>query len=345
MSLVATLALPRWRRVPGGTLLGAAALVGIILSALLAGVLAPHDPHAASGTPIETPSVQHRLGTNDLGQDLLSIWLHGARVSLTVGFLAAAFSTVASGMVGLLSVTWRAGRMPLLALTDGLLAIPHLPIIVLIVALLGPGIAHLIAALALLGWPAYARVIRAQGLVAVQRDYVEAARALGASDARILRTCLLPEILPLLWTKFLLTVRWAILMEAALALMGLGGPHTAQLGHDAEQCLRVSPPLPGRRLAVVGLPPGPGRCGHCYGPLGHRAGFRGLAQSRRSRGMANALKRRSTLTAPEMMATTPMRTLRMITELVGAQSGLEAPLCSDIREARAMIETTVPSNS
>ncbi len=224
MSLAATLPLPRRRRVPGTTLLGAAALGGIVLAALLAAVLAPHDPHVPSGTPIEAPTVQHRLGTNDLGQDLLSIWLHGARVSLTVGFLVAAFSTAASGMVGLLSVTWRAGRMPLLALTDGLLAIPHLPIIVLIVALLGPGIAHLIAALALLGWPAYARVIRAQGLVAVRRDYVEAARALGASDARILRTCLLPEILPLLWTKFLLTVRWAILMEAALALMGLGDP-------------------------------------------------------------------------------------------------------------------------
>lgn len=224
MSLVTTLPLPRRWRVPGGTLVGIAALLGVVLAALLAGTLAPHDPHAPSGTPIEAPSVQHRLGTNDLGQDLLSLWLHGARVSLTVGFLVAAFSTAASGMVGLLSVTWRAGRMPLLALTDGLLAIPHLPIIVLIVALLGPGIAHLIAALALLGWPAYARVIRAQGLVAAQRDYVDAARALGASGGRILRTCLLPDILPLLWTKFLLTVRWAILMEATLALLGLGDP-------------------------------------------------------------------------------------------------------------------------
>lgn len=222
MSLVAALPLPCRRRVPGGTRVGIAALLSIALAAVLASALAPYDPHAPSGTPIAAPSEQHRLGTNDLGQDLLSIWLHGARVSLTIGFLVGAFSTAASGAVGLLSVAWRAGRVPLLAITDGLLAIPHLPIMVLILALLGPGIAHLIAALALLSWPAYARVVRAQGLVAVQRDYVQAARALGATDARILRNCLLPEVFPLLWTKFLLTVRWAILMEAALALMGLG---------------------------------------------------------------------------------------------------------------------------
>jgi peptide/nickel transport system permease protein len=120
--------------------------------------------------------------------------------------------------------------MPVLALADFLLALPHLPVLVLLVALLGPGMWYLIAALAFLGWPAYARVVRAQALVVVQRDYVGAARTLGASGGRILRTCLLPEILPLLWTKFLLTVRWAILTEAALALMGLGDPANISWG-------------------------------------------------------------------------------------------------------------------
>ncbi len=225
MSLAAAPAIPRqrlWR--PGGALLGAAVLTGIVLSAFLAGAIAPHDPRAATGEPIEAPSPRHRLGTNDLGQDLLSAWLHGGRISLAVGFLAASLSTAASGTVGMLSVMWRAGRGPLLGLTDVLLAIPHLPLMVLVMALVGPGLWNLIAALALLGWPAYARVVRAQTLLAAQRDHTEAARALGASAARILRTCVVPEILPLLWTKFLLTVRWAILMEAALALMGLGDP-------------------------------------------------------------------------------------------------------------------------
>jgi len=225
MNLAATLLRPRRRFRPhGAVLMAALVLGGIIVAAVLAGAFAPYPPRSATGTPVEAPSPSHRLGTNDLGQDLLSVWLHGARASLIVGFVTALLSTAASGAVGLLSVTWRPGRVPLLATTDGLLAIPHLPMIVLIVALLGPGLLHLIAALAFLGWPAYARVVRAQAQATVQRDYVEAARALGASEARIARTCLVPEILPLLWTKFLLTVRWAILMEATLALMGLGDP-------------------------------------------------------------------------------------------------------------------------
>ncbi len=224
MSVAATLQLPRRRRRYSLALIGSVLLGGIVLAALLAGVLAPHDPRTISGQPVSTPTARHPLGTNDLGQDLLSIWLHGARVSLEVGFLAAALSTALSGTAGVLSVIWRPARAPVLALTDALLVIPHLPVLILIVALLGPGLWHLIAALTLLGWPAYARVVRAQVLSTVQRDYVEAARALGASGGRILQTCLLPDILPLLWTKFLLTVRWAILMEATLALLGLGDP-------------------------------------------------------------------------------------------------------------------------
>ncbi|MGQ0572455.1 MAG: ABC transporter permease [Armatimonadota bacterium] len=223
MSPVAASSLSRPRsRTHTAALVASAVLCGAVLLALGAGVIAPYPPRAITGAPIEIPSPSHRLGTNDLGQDLLSVWLYGARVSLTIGFFAAALSTAAAGAVGLLSVTWRAGRLPLLSLTDALLAIPHLPMIVLIVALLGPGLSHLIAALVVLGWPAYARVVRAQALVTAQREYVEAARALGASEARILRTCFIPEILPLLSTKFLLTVRWAILLETALALLGLG---------------------------------------------------------------------------------------------------------------------------
>jgi peptide/nickel transport system permease protein len=203
-------------------LAGAAVIGGVVLAALLAGVLAPFDPHGTVGSPLSVPSARHLLGTNDLGQDLFSVWLYGARVSLSLGFLAAMLSTGLAAAVGLASVLWRPARAPVLAVTDALLAIPHLPVVVLIVALLGPGYWHLVAALTLLGWPAYARVVRAQVQTTVQREYVEAARAVGASGARILRSCLLPDIASLLWTKFLLTVRWVIIMEATLALMGLG---------------------------------------------------------------------------------------------------------------------------
>ncbi len=225
MSLAVAWPLPGRRPRPHRAALAAILVLGaIMLVAVLAGEFAPYPPRASTGSPIEVPSARHRLGTDDLGQDLLSAWLVGGRVSLMIGFVTAVLSTAASGLVGIFSVTYPPARSLLLTVTDGVLAIPHLPVIVLIVALLGPGALHIIVVLALLGWPAYARVVRAQALVTAQRDYVVAARALGASDGRILKTCVLPEILPLLWTKFLLTVRWAILMEATLSLMGLGDP-------------------------------------------------------------------------------------------------------------------------
>ena len=212
------------------TWIAAGALLAAAGAAALAGVLAPYPPRAVVGTPAAPPSAAHRLGTNDLGQDLLSLWLHGARVSLAVGFTAAFLSTTASGLVGILTVVGGKYRAVLLAVTDVLLAIPHLPVMVLLVALLGPGLLHLVAALTLLGWPAYARVVRTLVATTMEQDYVEAARAVGAPGARIVRTCIVPVLLPVLWTKFLLTVRWAILMEATLALLGLGDPRQVSWG-------------------------------------------------------------------------------------------------------------------
>lgn len=206
------------------------ALLAAVVAALLGGSIAPYASRATGGPPIEAPSVAHRLGTDDLGRDLLTLLLHGARASVTIGVLTALASTVLSAVVGVGSVLSRRLSPALLAVTDTLLAIPHLPIIVLVVALLRPGPLRVIGVLALLSWPAFARVVRAQALGAIGADYVTAARALGATDGRIARTCLLPQILPVLWTKFLLTFRWAILMDATLALMGLGDPTQVSWG-------------------------------------------------------------------------------------------------------------------
>ncbi|MDR7482240.1 MAG: ABC transporter permease [Armatimonadota bacterium] len=256
MSAVAPLALPRrrlWR--PTASLLAAGVLAGTVLVALVAGALAPYPPRAIVGAPIEAPSGAHRLGTNDLGQDLLSLLLHGARRSLAVGFLAASCSTLLSAAVGTLSVLWRPARLPLLAATEGLMAIPNLPVIVLIVSLLGPGPTQLVAALAVLSWPAFARVVRTQVAGAIQRDYVEAARALGATEMRVFRACVLPEILPVLWTKFLLTLRWAIVMEAVLALMGLGDPTQPSWGMILQTAFAYPLLFVGTAWAWWALPP------------------------------------------------------------------------------------------
>jgi ABC-type dipeptide/oligopeptide/nickel transport system permease subunit len=118
----------------------------------------------------------------------------------------------------------------LLAIIDLFLAIPAVPILVLLIAFLGPGFWPLVVALGLLGWAAFARIVRAQVLVTLRKDYVEAARAIGAPGTRLFRRAVLPEIAPILFTKFLLTVRWAVLLEATLGLLGLGDPGRVSWG-------------------------------------------------------------------------------------------------------------------
>lgn len=216
------------RRWAAATGLGAGVLLAVVLA--FPGLLAPFDPLAPVGPPAAAPGALHRLGTDALGRDLLSQWLYGARTSLSIGVAVAVISTVLSGTAGMLAAMGGASRGPVLAVIDGLLAIPHLPLVILVVSLVGPRWTAVVAVLALVGWPAYARVVRAQVQGVIRREYVEAARAAGASTPRIVRTCVLPEILPVLWTKFLLTIRWAILMEATLALMGLSDPAQVSWG-------------------------------------------------------------------------------------------------------------------
>ncbi len=234
---------------------GAGLVAALLLAAVLAGWLAPYDPRASVAVPLRRPDRVHLLGTNDLGQDLVSVWLHAARLSLGLGFVVGGLSTGLSALAGSATVLWPAARVPLLAVIDALLAVPHLPLVVLVVALVGPGVVQLAMVLILIGWPAYARVVRAQVQAVVQRDYVEAARALGSSTARILRACVLPEIAPILWTKFLLTVRWAILMEATLSLLGLADPGQASWGTMLQSAFTYPLLFAGEAWLWWALPP------------------------------------------------------------------------------------------
>ncbi|MDR7418632.1 MAG: ABC transporter permease [Armatimonadota bacterium] len=217
------------------SVLGGGVLVLVVGAAVFAPLLAPYDPLAPVGAPLSAPDDRFRLGTSALGQDLLSQWLYGARVSLTIGFLTAGCSTLLSATIGVASATWRRGGGWLLGLIDLFLAIPTVPILVLLVAFLGQTTSSLVAALALVGWAAFARIVRAQTIVALRRDHIEASRALGGSGFRLLRFGVWPEILPILFTKFLLTVRWAILLEATLGLLGLGDPTRVSWGTMLHQ--------------------------------------------------------------------------------------------------------------
>lgn len=220
---------------PRAAIMGAMALTVVVVLALGAPRLATHRPWELAGDPAAPPRPGLPLGTNALGQDLLSHLLYGARTSLLIGVLVAAAATALSGLVGTAAGAWARGRGWLLAATDLFLALPGLPIAVLVAAFLGPGFWTLVIALTLVSWAGFARITSAQVAVTLRKAFVEAGRAAGASEGRILRTCVLPEVASLLFSRFLLTVRWAILMEATLALLGLADPARVSWGLALHQ--------------------------------------------------------------------------------------------------------------
>ncbi len=210
--------------------LGCGLLVTLATVAVIAPWLAPHDPRLPTGRPLAPPTREHLLGTNDLGQDVLSQALYGARSSLIVAGSVTGFSTALSWLVGLLAGFSRRAEIPLMALTDLLLALPNIPFYLLALTLLGPSRSNLILVLALISWPAFARIVRSIVLQARLAGYVEASRALGAPGPHIIRRHLLPATLGVLPTKLVLTVRFAVFAEATLTFLGLGSNDVVSWG-------------------------------------------------------------------------------------------------------------------
>lgn len=209
---------------------GCALLGGFAVVAVIAPSLAPHDPRLPTGPPLAAPTGGHLLGTNDLGQDVLSQVIYGARSSLIVAGLVTALSTALSWLVGLTAGFVQRAEAPLMAGTDLLLALPSIPFYLLVLTLLGPSRRHLILVLALLSWPAFARVVRGVVLNVRAAPYVEASRAIGAPRSHIIRRHLLPATLDVLPTKLVLTVRFAVFAEATLAFLGLASSDQVSWG-------------------------------------------------------------------------------------------------------------------
>lgn len=204
---------------------GLALLVGLGLAALLAPLIAPYDPRLVTGRPFDAPSATHLLGTNDIGQDILSELIWGARVSLLVGILAALVSTAIGTGLGTLSGYARgAVDAALMRLVDVVLVIPFLPLMILLAAYLGPSLWNLVLVIGALLWARGARVIRAQALAVAEREYVLAARGLGAGHPRLLGRHVLPGVLSLALAELVQMASVAILLEASLSFLGLGDP-------------------------------------------------------------------------------------------------------------------------
>lgn len=192
--------------------------------ALAAPLLAPYDPLAQDlAARLQAPSPQHPLGTDELGRDILSRVVHGARISLPLGFLVA---VLAGGLgVALGAVAGYAGGGVddlIMRVSDAVLAFPALILAMAITAALGPSLNNALLAIAAVLWPEYARIMRGQVLKARQMEYVVAARALGGTGGRVLWRHILPNCYPPLLIKASLDVGNAILIAAALSFIGLG---------------------------------------------------------------------------------------------------------------------------
>lgn len=219
--------------VAGATVIGLVAVVG-----LLAPVLAPYDPQALSGDALERPSADHRLGTNDIGQDNLSGLVWGARSSLVVAVVAAAMAVLLATVIGAgagLVGGWvdRAVGRGL----DVLLAMPGVPLIVLVAALAGTSQLAVVLVVGLVGWPPLARLLRSQVLTLRQRGFVRAARGFGGGTGYVLRRHLVPALGPLLVTGFVEWAATAVFLEAGLAFLGLGDPTAVSWGNTLNRAL------------------------------------------------------------------------------------------------------------
>lgn len=210
---------------------GLASLAVLILIALTASWLAPYDPTAQVGPVFGAPSSSHLLGLDDGGQDVLSQLLYGTRPTLIIGFAAAVIAILIGGTIGVVSGYFGGWTdTVLMRITDYAIVVPVLPLGIVIAAVWGTSLNHLILVIALLLWTTTARVIRAETLSLRNRPYIRRIRGLGASHARVVFRHLLPQLVPLLSAMTAITIALAVFTETALTFLGLGDPGTVTWG-------------------------------------------------------------------------------------------------------------------
>ena len=225
-------------------LFGLTVLTLLVLAAVAAPMLSPHDPaEQFRGMELKPPSGAFLLGTDQLGRDLLSRIIYGSRASLIVGVLSVLLGAgvgVSTGLCAGYIGGW--ADIVIMRIYDALLAFPGLLLGIAVIAITGPGIFNVALAIAIAQMPGDARLTRSIVLSLRERDYVQAARSLGASRLRIMLTHILPNTLPPLLVQFSLAMGFAVLAEASLSFLGLGTqPPTPSWGsmlNDSRPYLR-----------------------------------------------------------------------------------------------------------
>jgi len=212
--------------------------------------LSPHDPAQLNlAARLLAPSHQHWFGTDELGRDILSRTIYGARISMSVAVSVVGLSLLLGTLAGLASGFYGGLTDTVLNVyvNNAFLALPGILLAIAFVAFVGPGLLNLVLALALSGWVGYARLIRAQVMAIKEREFVEAARALGASDLRILALHILPNIVQPVLVQAAIGMAGAVLAEATLSFLGLGIPPPApswgSMLNDARSHLFDAPHL------------------------------------------------------------------------------------------------------
>jgi len=232
----------------------------VVVAGVLADVISPGDPFRTVADPLLAPSSKHLMGTDNLGRDVFDAVIHGARTSMVVVTGVVVIASLIGLTVGIVA-GYRGGWVDdlLMRITELFQSVPRFFLVLLIVALFGAGLDNLIYVLALTSWPTLARVSRAEVLSVRDRDYVEAARSIGATDRRILLRHVLPNVLPTAMVIIALTGSRIILLEASLAFLGLGDPTVMSWGYlvsNAQRFLRVAwwmSVFPGLAIAVAVL--------------------------------------------------------------------------------------------
>lgn len=205
---------------------GAIIVLFMFCVAIFAPVLATHDPHQLNLSPevrLQSPSKEHLFGTDDLGRDLFSRMVYGARISLSVGFIAVAIMLVIGVTLGALAGYY--GRWVdtlIMRFVEVMMCFPRFYLILMILAFLGPSIIFVMIVIGLTSWTGLARLVRAEFLSLREREYAIAARALGASDLRIAFRHILPNALAPVFVSITLSLGGAILIESGLSFLGLG---------------------------------------------------------------------------------------------------------------------------
>ena len=255
---------PKWVRFVFGNqlvLIGAILTLLMVVVALAGPLVAPHDPLQINNrNRLQPPGETHLLGTDEFGRDVLSRLLYGARVSGFVGGLTLVFTTIIGTVVGLLAGYYRRLSGPLMRLMDALMTFPPIVLAIALISVLGINVYTLIVALTIVFVPRTARVVRASAQSVAKVEYVEAARALGESDLRIMFRHVLPNCISPLIVQSTFVMGYAILAEAALSFIGAGVPAPqASWGNmlsDGRQFMYQAPHLtyyPGIAISIFVL--------------------------------------------------------------------------------------------